>query len=282
MQAQDKKLVMGCGSDDTNIMDTKIQFGEFIKKMFEGFGFEIRKKDLTPDYESLYPRSVLGKKPFYNVGAGSFQHPYWTNIDYASEWYSKVQKDFINYDLMSKGPLPIEKGSAEVIYTSHTIEHIKEDAVMNFFKEAFKALKRGGVFRITCPNAELDFRAMDRGDNQYYYWNRKGTIQERWLKHNASSCSSEFNSSEIKRIVDKLGFEKSLEYFTNKCEFNPLRPGDHISWWTHDKVIKFLENAGFKNIYRSGYGQSILPILRDTSLFDSTHPKLSLYVEAIK
>ncbi len=32
----------------------------------------------------------------------------------------------------------------------------------------------------------------------------------------------------------------------------------------------------------SGYGQSYAPVMRNTSLFDSTHPKISLYVEAVK
>jgi hypothetical protein len=32
----------------------------------------------------------------------------------------------------------------------------------------------------------------------------------------------------------------------------------------------------------SGWGQSVIPPLRDTNLFDNTHPKISLYVEALK
>jgi len=43
----------------------------------------------------------------------------------------------------------------------------------------------------------------------------------------------------------------------------------------------FIE-AGFENIYVSGYGQSFLPPMRNTSLIDSTHPKILLYMEAIK
>jgi hypothetical protein len=43
-----------------------------------------------------------------------------------------------------------------------------------------------------------------------------------------------------------------------------------------------LEQAGFTDIIRSGYGQSRCPVLRNTRFFDSTHPKHSIYVEARK
>jgi hypothetical protein len=43
-----------------------------------------------------------------------------------------------------------------------------------------------------------------------------------------------------------------------------------------------LKNAGFENIYLSGYGQSFSPVLRNIYFFDNTHPKVSLNVEAFK
>ena len=43
-----------------------------------------------------------------------------------------------------------------------------------------------------------------------------------------------------------------------------------------------LEQAGFSEIYKSGFGQSVSPVMRDTTLFDKQDPKDSLYVEAVK
>lgn len=43
-----------------------------------------------------------------------------------------------------------------------------------------------------------------------------------------------------------------------------------------------LEIAWFKKIFKSGWGQSFSPLMRDTFLFDKTHPKISLYMEAVK
>ncbi|QYX29912.1 class I SAM-dependent methyltransferase [Sphaerospermopsis torques-reginae] len=165
-------------------------------------GFQVRRFSdplQLPLYESLFDSVILASKPFYNVGSGSFCHPLWTNIDYVSGWYGQVQKKIVHHDLMSETPLPIESNSAEIVYTSHTIEHIKDRAVLYFFRDTYRALKPGGIFRVTTgPDAETDFR------------------------------------------------------------------------------------ASFSNIYRSGYGQSVSPILRNTQLFDSTHPQMSIYMECIK
>lgn len=100
-------------------------------------GFQVTKSFdpfQLPLYESLFDSATLAGKPFYNVGSGSFYHPMWTNIDYVSNWYSGVQQNVVHHDLMSERPLPIESNSAQIIYTSHTIEHVKERAVLYFFQ----------------------------------------------------------------------------------------------------------------------------------------------------
>ena len=290
---------------------------KLLKKTLLSFinkaGFQVRRFSdplQLPLYESLFDSVILGSKPFYNVGSGSFYHPLWTNIDYVSGWYSPVQKKVVHHDLMSETPLPIESNSAEIVYTSHTIEHIKERAVLYFFRDTYRALKPGGIFRVTTgPDAETDFRAMSRGDKHWFYWDDAYTysnadnwkhiyhqlpntvpIEERWLHHVASALApndkspsiEKYDAVAIRKIVDEMGFEKSLDFFTGKCDFDPNRPGNHISWWTHQKIFEFLQRAGFSNIYRSGYGQSVSPILRNTQLFDSTHPQMSIYIECIK
>ena len=259
-------------------------------------------------YDRLYSGTQLASKPFYNVGAGAFWHPHWTNLDFISDWYSGVQKDAIHFDLMALGPLPVASGSAEIIYTSHTIEHVKEDAVRNLFSEAYRALRPGGILRVTTgPDAETDFRAMMRGDTDWFYWDEwfndpkdysplwtsppaAAPIEIRWLNHVASALTPnsvspspvKYEAAEIRRIVDEKGFEGSLDYFTARAPFDPARPSNHVSWWTHDKVMAFMLEAGFSTVYRSGAGQSASPLMRHSTQFDSTHPQMSIYVEAIK
>ena len=135
---------------------------KLIQKLFNSVGFTLRKtpfrfSDLD-QYLKIYGEESVQKKSFYNIGAGSFNHPAWTNIDKISEWYSTNNKntfEVINFDLFSMDPLPIADKFAEIVYTSHTIEHIHDDAAQHIFEESFRILKDGGIFRITTPNIDL-------------------------------------------------------------------------------------------------------------------------------
>jgi SAM-dependent methyltransferase len=258
-------------------------------------------------YERLYSKDRLAEKPFYNIGAGTFWHPYWMNIEYASEWYAPHQSDHISYDLMALQPLPIKDCSAEIFYTSHTIEHVKDAAASNLFAEAFRALKQGGIIRVTCPDAETSFRAMMSGDKEWFYWDAwyadpkiykscwsappaSAPIEERWLNFMAATLAPldvsgnpvRYDAAQVRAIVTEKGFEGSLDFFTAQTPYDPARPMNHISWWSHDKVMRLLRDAGFKTVYRSGRNQSTSPLMRNSEQFDSRHPQVSLYVEAIK
>jgi SAM-dependent methyltransferase len=283
---------------------------KMIRNLLDRLGYEIRKKTMSDSKVSYdgFPKQSLSERRFYNIGAGSFQHPYWTNIDFANEHYSKVQKDFINYNLMEMKPLPIEDNVAEIVYSSHTIDHINDEAVLNMLRESYRILKPQGCIRLTTPDAWLEYQAYKRNDITYWYWvdwySKPGSwerlyksplsevsIHQLFLHHFASqlceididdSPEKKYSDSEISEYFSNNPDVSGLDYFTKQCKFNADHPGNHINWWTHEKVISFLREAGFSAPYVSGWGQSVLPPLRDTSLFDNTHPRISLYVEALK
>lgn len=276
-----------------------------------GYELSLRKKHVDADISlySAYPAESIEKKRFYNIGAGSFSHPCWTNIDHASKHYEKIQKHgFIEYDLMQMQQMPIADNTAEIVYSSHTIEHVSDRAVKNMLKESFRILKPGGVIRLTTPDAELDYQAYKRNDRLYYYWiewySKNGTWENNYkcplskasthqifLHHHASQLCEinkddtplhKYSDKEIEEAFLRNPSAQTIDYFTQQCKFNPAYPGNHINWWTHDKIATFLKEAGFVQPYRSGWGQSSVPVLRDTNYFDNTHPKISLYVEAQK
>lgn len=259
-------------------------------------------------YKKLYSEESLRQKRFYNVGAGAFVHEYWTNIDFVSEWYGGVQKNVVHHDLMALGPLPIADGTAEIIYTSHTVEHVTDAAVQKLFDEAYRALKPGGCLRVTTgPDALLDYAALMRGDAEHFYWDEwyvapgqyekhcrapatSVPLEERWLHHVASQLAPnevtdypiKLHAPEIRKLLEEKPLEEALDYLTSLVKFDPMRAGNHVSWWTHDKALRFMQNAGFETVYRSAYSQSRFAVLRNTAYFDNTHPAMSLYVEAIK
>ena len=90
-----------------------------------GYEFVRVPPDLTQELYAAVPADSLRQKRLFNFGAGDFSHPYWTNIDYPSEWYASVQRNaFISYDAMSLCPLPIESDCAEAFYSSHVVGHL--------------------------------------------------------------------------------------------------------------------------------------------------------------
>ena len=46
-------------------------------------------------------------------------------------------------NLIEKPKFPFEDNSIEVIYTSHTIEHITDESVINLIEESQRILKKG-------------------------------------------------------------------------------------------------------------------------------------------
>ncbi len=283
----------------------------YIRKL--GINVSRIDKEAYPEmYLEMYGEEAVENRNFYNIGAGNFRHPAWTNVDHKSGWYKKLQCKSvgINWDLLALTPIEVESNSAEVVYSSHTIEHITDQAALNMFKESYRILKENGIFRLTMPNIDLHYRAYKANDKYYFYWVKDyktakrykkimlnqplhtAAIQQVFLWTFASSASTlhsdgskhRLTDTDIDRVFKEKKMKEALDYCCSNCELEIQNkyPGNHINWWNEEKTTKMLREAGFETIYRSGYGQSVTPALRNTLLFDNTHPKISLYIEAVK
>ena len=272
-------------------------------------GYDIRRNivdDNSDEYLYLeYPKRSLADKLFLNIGAGSFYHRHWTNVDYASDWYSKHQKEnFVNYNIMDKKPLPFENNSIELAYSSHVIEHVKNDSVQNLLSEIYRVIKPGGGVRITCPDSFLFYQSLLNQDISFWNW-RHGWFTGVW-----STLKSDINTvtisdyilreiatprcrfykykkastapQEVEKIFKTKSYADFFDYFTDKLEFDSDTPGDHINWWDETKIMSFLRSAGFKKVYSSRANQSLFAPLRNVNKFDTTAPQMSLYVDARK
>ncbi|MBE3137505.1 MAG: methyltransferase domain-containing protein [Thermoplasmata archaeon] len=272
-----------------------------VIKLIARFGYSFSKVDVKDIglYYKLYEKTDVENKRFYNIGAGSFRHPAWTNIDYYSEHYKKNPID-INYNLLEKKPLPILDKSANIVYSSHTVEHINNDAAQHMFNEAYRILKKNKFIRITAPDVDLHYQSILHKDRYFWKWHLRNveknidqiSLKQLFLSSFASQTSAfhpaentyKISDKEFDEIFAKHPYEEALNYCISKCstELQQKYPHDHINWWNKEKLSNLLRNAGFKTIYNSGYGQSLCPVLRNTVYFDNTHPALSLYVEAQK
>ena len=274
-----------------------------IAKIIRGLGYHIESIKGSDDSElySEYPLKSLKNKSFLNIGAGTFNHKFWTNVDYGSEQYAKVQKNFIELNLMEKPKFPFENESIELIYSSHTIEHVNDAAVKNLIGETFRILKNGGILRITCPDANLLLNSVKNNVDKYWIWRhewfeKKFEIKpnqieiEDFLVREISTARCRFFENEIEPLqpkiirekINQLDDETFLQWMVEKNAFDGENPQFHINYWTFEKLKKLCNDAGFTTVYHSGFGQSLSPPLTNTKIFDNTHPKMSLYLEARK
>lgn len=245
-----------------------------------------------------YAQESLDARRFYNVGAADFGHPYWTNIDFASDHYAKRHEGhaFVQYDLTALAPLPIETGTAEVIYSAHTLEHVPDDAVRNVLAEAYRALKPGGYLRVVVPDADLMLRAYLRGDRHFFSYiagygkNPEVSIHQAFLHQFTSQlCAIDPDKSASCKLGDAsiaLMFSASepmdvVRQLTALCRYNPEFPASHVNWFDAEKLIGMVREAGFTDVYRSGVEQSACRALREPVVFDGHH-EISLYVEAVR
>ena len=292
-----------------------------IRRLARLFGFEVHltpfmsSKEMwnLPLYDRVYGNDAVRERRFYNIGAGAFFHPAWTNVDHKSDYYARFDgysKGGMEYDLMALAPIALPDNSAELFYSSHTVEHVSDAAVQNLFNEAHRILKNGGVFRVTTPNIDLALRAFIENDRNYFYWAddfsepglyqklpydrplNQASMEQIFLTHFATSTSiihldgspDRFSDEKVRELFSTMTPEAALDFITSKCspEVQNKYPGNHINWWNKDKMFRMFSAAGFSDIRLSGYGQSISPVLRDTNYFDLRHPAMSLYVEARK
>lgn len=234
-----------------------------------------------------------------NIGAGDWECPGWTNLDYSSDTYSVDQNrhSFMEYDIRNDR-IPFEDSSVDAVFCSHVIEHIETEYVLNMIKECYRVMKPGAVVRITCPDAGWLYKIAKTG-NRDFWIRRKGELVRKGI---------DFDNWDIVNFLvrevatprthglgykDDPGFdyktlfeEKSMEEFfnivTEGLVFDVNNVGCHINWWTVDKLTEAFREAGFTNIIESRCGGSVSKYMISKAHFDTTGPWCSLYVEAVK
>ena len=270
-------------------------------------------------YESYYSSLIekLGYTPLLlNIGPGSFKHPHWKTVDRLYEGgltWGQIRKkpwentpDFI-YDLLSNEPMPFEDNSVDVVYCSHLIEHAFNENILFFFKEVKRILRGGGVFRVIAPDADLGVRSFINNDPAYFTKYKaadgmrgmddlpclttdvkkiRNYIAFELLRHNSQIMNPD-NEGFVLEKKDALHFIESYPSVYDALDHaselsSNCSLGGHVNWFNFEKIKAYLIVAGFNNIVRSGFGQSVFPGCRDTRYFDKTDMRMSVYVDATK
>lgn len=106
-----------------------------------------------------------------NLGCGNQTPQEWINVDYSlgaqlfkiplSTWINKKIKLFnitwndniIIHDLRKK--FPWSDNSVDIVYSSHTLEHLSKDEGNYFLQECYRVLKNRGTIRIIVPDLKV-------------------------------------------------------------------------------------------------------------------------------
>ena len=238
-----------------------------------------------------------------NVGGGYFLRRGWKSLDYHSPSYPYHARylDF-DFDLTSGEPFPFADNSVRYFYSQHTLEHIPQEFCPHIFSEFHRCLKPGGVVRLTMPDFDKPYGAYMAGDDAFFSYYRgygAGASENALIAMFATARLGRMTEEEVREKAHSMPKEAFADYCTGLVSTEEKKKdfGSHINWWTHDKLERMLQDAGFLDIHPSRPYASRFRELqaRGTILglgtavhiermqgFDSAIPERSVYVEAVK
>ncbi len=167
------------------------------------------------------------RSPKLHVGCGNRPIPGWCNIDVA-HLNSEVQY----VDALK--PLPFASASFQYVFSEHFIEHLTLDQGIQFFKEAFRVLRPGGVLRTGTPNLDFicDLREPKNSGHQRYI----DYVAESFLPHQPKSYVSSMNlvfygwdhkfiysPSFLQEILSKVGFNSFCTFKSGDSQIVELQ-----------------------------------------------------------
>lgn len=232
--------------------------------------------NLSAQLEEIHNEPYEGGSLKLNIGAGSWALKGWRTLDCYKE------ADFY-VDLRTMDKLEIEDNCIEKAFSSHCIEHVKDEHIEKLFTELHRCMKHGGLFRLSCPDVDKAFNAYKKNDAKWFNWLKQSHIGEMLLNTIVSyehlAGGPQASEELVKEKFESLTKDEFIEWCTTLVDES--RPYiAHRNGIYFDKLKKMLEKAGFKNIKRSSYMQSTDKELRSDK-FDK-YEDISLFVECCK
>ncbi len=244
--------------------------------------------------KKLYKNYPKNSK-FINFGSGGFNHPLWINYDFPgqSSYYKKLQGkeeiDFYPINLcIDNLKVPFEDNSCDLIYCSHTLEHLEEEKGLNFLRECQRILKPNAIMRIALPSTENNFYYAKLIYNQEKISQK---IKDEVILDCANKLFSEtenlHNELVIKKVIESdFSIKNFIEIIRKEnnlsLKFKDESPERHITYYSHEKLIDISKKLNFQFYTPLYKGSSFAEPFKNLEVFDTTEPQWSIYGEFIK
>lgn len=174
-----------------------------------------------------------------NIGCGPNCLSGWINVDMA-----RNEGLDIVWDLRNGLPFPSE--SCTAVFGEHVIEHITKEDAFNLLKECHRVLQKGGVIRLSTPDAGRYLRAY-ANDGEF-------------LRHSS--------------------FDRPIETPMDRINQVMREDGQHLWVYDAESLLLLLRRAGFSSATEQQFGVSAHPRMQQIDSAERAFE--SLYAEGIK
>lgn len=242
-----------------------IHNSKFVRRVYSIF-FPLQAKRINlydnflKDYIiNYYPSDSITEKKFFNVGAGNQRSNYdfWKYIDLDNDDYDNTGID-IAFDLESLKPLPIQDNFAEVIFNSFVIEHISVEATKNLCREAYRILKKGGVFHSKVHCYDYSYKLFKRGiisPKVPFECRESNDLLSTFLKKHKGKVRAFFNDSHEYVIQSQKNPEDRIVFtYGNAFLYHNANAAlDNILAMPEgaDAVLKSIDNEDVEQFYKT-------------------------------
>lgn len=224
---------------------------------------------------------------YLDVGGLRRARMHWRTLAYVENSFKRnpVFVDYnVNLEELKNWEIPDEH--FDLVYTSHTLEHLSDKAYIKTIKEIYRVMRKGAGLRIVVPDIELAIEHYKKGDLEWFetwysnFYMREGyEIEEHFIRYFADDLLDKMDLSKVKEDFKRMEKYKFLKKYKSKLD--PTNLEKHLQWFNFEKLKKILEEVGFKDINLSECQKS-----QYTEMcwgeFDVTFPFCSLFMEAKK
>ncbi len=179
---------------------------------------------ITPDMPQARPRYEGSMEPgdaiVLDIGCGDTQ--YW--IPEGKRIRLDINPDVEPDVVADARALPFEDCFADMVYSSHLLEHFSIRDTINILKEWIRVLKIGGKFVLVLPNLKWASHKIMKGAASQeqaelamnvFYSGQKGTVKEAHEDVHKAGFTVEI----VKGLLERLGVLKDIEVHTSQANY---------------------------------------------------------------